>query len=187
VRGSRDSMSSLSVLTSSGLSAPFSAARWNSPFCASMERAELPGLVHFSSDGAQLCPELNEVLLALQGQTQLGVVLLAFFGPGDARDQVILEVGPAPRMRDGDVARLKPFVEGSQQRQLVVRPCHLRRFAFIDRSKRGLAFNDGIQFRDVQQGTAKNSGHMPIYFCHELPSLARYAALQSLKLTQDRF
>jgi hypothetical protein len=66
--------------------------------------------VHFSSDGGQLCPELNEVLLALQRQTQLGVVLLAFFGPGDARDQVILEFGPAPRMRDGDVARLKPFV-----------------------------------------------------------------------------
>src|SRR6202011_905114 len=40
--------------------------------------------VHFSSDGGQLCPELNEVLLALQRQTQLGVVLLAFFGPGDA-------------------------------------------------------------------------------------------------------
>jgi hypothetical protein len=36
--------------------------------------------VHFSSDGGQLCPELNEVLLALQRQTQLGVVLLAFFG-----------------------------------------------------------------------------------------------------------
>jgi hypothetical protein len=34
-------------------------------------------------------------------------------------------------MRDGDVARLKPFVEGGQQRQLVVWPCRRRRFAFI--------------------------------------------------------
>ena len=49
-----------------------------------MERDEFPGTLrsHFSSDGRLLCPELNEVLLALQRQTQLGAVLLTLFGPG---------------------------------------------------------------------------------------------------------
>ena len=45
------------------------------------------------------------------GGTQLGVVLLALFGPGGARDQVVLEVGPVPRMGSFDERKINTISE----------------------------------------------------------------------------
>ena len=71
--------------------------------------------VNAGSHRVQPLLELREVRVAVDWQSERGVVLFALRCPGHAWDQILLEIGPAARTCHRDVARFELLVQRGKQ------------------------------------------------------------------------
>jgi len=76
--------------------------------------------VHRRGDGREVRAEGGEENIRVERDAEGRVVALAVARPGVGGNEVVVEVRPAPRVGDGDVARLDPLVQRGQECELVM-------------------------------------------------------------------